>query len=120
MCDKPLGAAQHLAEVVVAAQLEDPVDLGEGEDGEDLVVNVGELDGELLGGEEAVAGDAHQDERRLVQEGDDGVRRPDRADRVARINHIGHQSLRKRMRLNQCFDSGSVFNFITASGFGMG
>ncbi len=120
MGDEPLRAAQHLAEVVIAAQLEDPVDLREGENGEDLVVDVGELDGELLGGEEAVAGDAHQDERRLVQEGDDGVRRPDRADRVARINHVGHQSLRKRTRLKQCsgFGFGFVFNFITASGSG--
>ncbi len=118
MSDQPLRAAQHLAKVVVAAQLEDPVDLGEGEDGEDLVVDVGELDGELLGGEEAVAGDAHQDERRLVQEGDDGVRGSDGADRVARINHVGHQSLGKRTRLKQSSGFGFVFNFITASGSG--
>jgi len=93
--DETLRAAQHLAKVVVAAQLEDSVDLGEGEDGEDLVVDVGELDGQLLGGE-ALAAHAHQDERGFVQEGDDGVRGPYGTDRVPRVHHIGNQCLGKR------------------------
>ena len=71
MGDEPLRAAQHPPQVVIAALLEDPGELGEGEDKEDLVVDVGELDGDLVGGE-AVPADAHQDERCLVEEGDDG------------------------------------------------
>ena len=89
---QPLAPLQHSSQVVVSPLNKNPLQLGGGQRGEDLVVDVGQLDGQL-GGAEASPGHCHQNQRALHQEHELRAAGANTSDRIPRVRYKGHQGL---------------------------
>ena len=102
MSHQPLAALQHPPQVVVPPLNKNPLQLGGSQRGEDLVVDVGQLDGQL-GRAEADPRHRHQDQRGLHQEHDLCLSSANAPDCIARVGYKGDKGLHDATQRHQMF-----------------